>query len=412
MMNQKKIIGCFVLCGFFSLGIAQNKGLTNAEIPGKPSDPKRKLSETVPVWPKGSGKDFSGAYPEIPPVKNIDESSTVQLTLPKIIFGMTGTTTKVYFKNLVCTYDKSILRFQVDSKVGKSNDLFWEFTPQQPGDYPLSITVKDTGGRVVGKAETVLKVAHVTKGNDRNAVIMIIGDSIMGGAQIANDFQAGLLKRGNPNIRLMGSHCGGGKPLVIGKAAVEAYGGWTWGAFISLWRSGEGYNRRTKFMKQEKGKLVFAVQDYLNKYNAGKAPDVVIIYLGCNDIALGKMNTIEKRISDSFRNRKIFLTELRKAMPNTIFALALLAPANAREAAFERNYKGEIPCQQYHYNQFTYVKRTLQEFQNDKNLSLIPFYVSVDDMADYPEFNAVHPNRTGQQNLALQLEMWFKNIVK
>lgn len=241
---------------------------------------------------------------------------------------------------------------------------------------------------------------------------MIIGDSIMGGAQIANDLQAGLLKRGNSNIRLMGSHSGGGKPLAIGKAAVEAYGGWTWAAFLSRWNPGDGYNKRTKFMKKENGKLVFAIQDYLNKYNAGKAPDVVIIYLGCNDIAAAKMNTIERQIETSFKNRKVLLTELQRVMPNTIFGLALLAPANQRAAAFERNYKGAIPVQQYHYNQFTYVRRTLKEFQNVKNVSLIPFYVSVDDFADYPEFNAVHPNRTGQQNLALQLEMWYKNIIK
>ena len=409
---MKRFFTSFLICGLISAVSAQNKPLANAEIPGKPSDPNRKLTDTVPVWKKGTGKDFAGAYPEIPAVKNIDEASTVQLTLPKIIFGMTGTPTKIYFRNLVCTYDKSVLQFHVDSNVGKTSKLFWEFTPQKPGDYPLSITVKDTKGRIVGTADTVLKVAPATKGNDRNAVIMIIGDSIMGGAHIADHLQAGLQKRGNTNIRLMGSHSGGGKPLAVGKAAVEAYGGWTWGAFISLWRPGDGYNKRTKFMKKENGKLVFAIQDYLNKYNAGKAPDVVIIYLGCNDIATAKMNTIERLITTSFTNRKILLKELQKAMPDTIFGLALLAPANQRESAFESNYKGMIPAQQYHYNQFSYVRRTLQEFQNVKNVSLIPFYVSVDDLAEYPVNNAVHPNDAGRKNLALQLEMWFKNIVK
>ena len=409
---MKHLFITLLICGLFSAVTAQSKGLTNAEIPGKPSDPNRKLSETVPVWPKGSGKDFAGEYPAVPAVKNMDEASTVQLTLPKLIFGMTGTPAKIYFRNLVCTYDKSVLQFQVDSKVGKSNKFFWEFTPQKPGDYPLSITVKDTKGRVVGTAETVLRVAPATKGNDRNAVIMIIGDSIMGGAQIADHLQAGLKKHGNPNIRLMGSHSGGGKPLAVGKAAVEAYGGWSWGTFLSHWRPEEGYNKRTKFKKMVDGKLVFAIQEYLDKYNAGKAPDAVIIYLGCNDIASAKMNTIEQLTSSSFRNRRILLTELQKAMPNAIFGLALLAPANQRAEAFERNYKGSIPAQQYHYNQFTYVRRTIKEFQNAKNVSLIPFYVSVDDLAEYPENNAVHPNVTGQKNLALQLEMWFKNIVK
>ena len=300
-----------LFCGIATFVSAQKQPQMTAEIPGKPTDPQRKLNTFVPSWPKGTGKAFAGSLPAVTDVKNIDDSSTVQLTLPKIVYAMTGSETRIYFKNLVCTYDKSILRYHVDCKVGTSNGKYWAFTPEKPGDYPLSITVKDTKGRVVGTAETIVKAASANKGNDRNAVVLIIGDSIMAGAVIADYFQEGVKKRGNPNIRLMGSHSGRGRQLKIGKAAVEAYGGWTWGAFMSIWKSGDGYGSKTKFMKKVNGKLEFAIQEYLDKYNGGKAPDIVVIYLGCNDVASAKMNDIERLTNNSMRNRDRFLAALK-----------------------------------------------------------------------------------------------------
>jgi lysophospholipase L1-like esterase len=210
----------------------------------------------------------------------------------------------------------------------------------------------------------------------------------------------------------MGSHSGRGRPLKIGKAAVEAYGGWTWGAFMSIWKPGDNYGSKTKFMKMVNGQLEFAIQEYLDKYNGGKAPDIVILYLGCNDIATARMNDLERLTERSMSNRDRFLAALQKAMPNTLFGIALLAPANSRPEAFERNYKGMIPKQQYDYNQFSYIRRMQKDLQNSKNVSLIPFYVGVDDVEDYPQFNAVHPHAVGQKRLALMLEMWFKNVIQ
>ena len=100
----------------------------------------------------------------------------------------------------------------------------------------------------------------------------------------------------------------------------------------------------------------------------------------------------------------------RKAMPETLFGIVLLAPPNGRDQAFEINYKGAIPRRQYLFNQFFYVRRTLKDLQNVPDCSIIPIYTGVDEFEDYPDDNAVHPNEIGQKRFALMLEMWLKNL--
>lgn len=384
---------------------------TNAEIPDRPSDPVLKLDENVPVWPSGKGKPFSGKFPTIPDVKNMDLNSVVQLMLPKIVYAEAGMECRIYYRNLVLACDQSMLRFSVQCPIGTAGEQYWSATPEMTGDFPFFIEVKDRAGRVLGSAETVIKVASQENGNDRNLVVMIVGDSIMGNGKVADYLLEGMMSRGNSNLRLMGSHSGNGAPLSLGKAAVEAYGGWSWDTFMTLWNPGEEYNKRTKLMKMSGDTLVPAVREYLEKYNGGKAPDIVIFYLGCNDIACANMGTIEKAIERSVANRDKLIAMVRDAMPDALFGCALLAPANGREEAFEINYKGSIPRRQYLYNQFSYTRRMLIDLQDSAGLSVIPFFPGVDVMEDYPEDNAVHPVEKGQRRLAQMLEAWLKNIL-
>lgn len=409
---MKRFLPGLIFMSAVGCGCAASQEAKNAEIPDNPSNPNREIDLTVPVWKKGSGKDFSGAYPAIPDVKNMDDSSPVKLTLPKLVYGMTGVETRVYFHNLVDSREKEKLRFRADCPVGNSNERYWSYTPEKAGDNLLKITVEDASGKVIGTAETIVRVAPAESGNDRNAVILMIGDSILGNAQITRFLQAGIQERGNRNIRFMGSHSGQGEPLALDKVAVEAYGGWTWDTFLTLWKTGNEYNCRSKFLKMVDGKPQLAIQEYLDKYNAGKAPDIVILYLGCNDIAGGRMDTIDKRIEHAVKHRDLLIAELRKVMPNALFGVALLSPANSRPSAFELNYKGTIQKEQYDYNQFSYVRRMLSDLQNATDLSIIPLYVGTDTIEDYPENNAVHPIAPGQQKLARMFEMWLKNVMK
>lgn len=381
-----------------------------AEIEGRPSDSNAILNEIVPDWPIGTGKNFNATLPVVPKVDNIDKSSVVFLTLPKIIYGITGIELRIYFNNLVFSFNKSLLKFSCECPIGSYNDSYWSCTHDKTGIYPIKITVKDANNRIVGVANSQIKIADKNNGNNQNIVTLIVGDSIMGNGKIADFLQENIIKNGNNNIRFMGSHSGLGAPLAIGKAAVEAYGGWCWDTFMNYWQEGDEYNKKTKFMKMENGVLIEAVQEYLNKYNSGKAPDIVIFSLGCNDIACAKMDNLENAIQKSIENQNKLIAMFRKAMPNTLFGVVLLGPPNSREKAFVLNYKSDIQRHQYLYNQLSYVRRTLLNLQDSQDVSLIPIYTGVDDFEDYPEDNAVHPNETGQRRFAQMLEFWLKNL--
>ena len=197
----------------------------NAEIEGRPTDSNAILNEFVPTWPKGTGKNFNATLPVVPKVDNIDKSSVVFLTLPKIIYGITGIELRIYFNNLVFSFNKSLLKFSCECPIGSYNDSYWSCTHDKTGIYPIKITVKDANNRIVGVANSQIKIADKNNGNDQNIVTLIVGDSIMGNGKIADFLQENIIKNGNNNIRFMGSHSGLGAPLAIGKAAVEAYGG-------------------------------------------------------------------------------------------------------------------------------------------------------------------------------------------
>jgi hypothetical protein len=85
-----------------------------------------------------------------------------------------------------------------------------------------------------------------------------------------------------------------------------------------------------------------------------------------------------------------------------------LPPANARHQAYLDNYHGVVVHQQYAYNQLTYVKQLMLDYQDDPDYSIIPIYPGIDPVADYPEDNSIHPTDQGYFNFALGIEAWLK----
>ena len=161
--------------------------------------------------------------------------------------------------------------------------------------------------------------------------------------------------------------------------------------------------------KDASGKLVFALQEYLDHYNQGKAPDAVIFLLGCNDIAGAKPDGLKSAIETSRKNRQMLLGEFHRVMPRTRIGVALLPPPNVSHGAFWSNYRGAITRNQYILNQFAYMRQTIEDFQDSKVYSLIPTYVGLDEVKGYPgSLNAVHQNEFGQRQLADAFEAWLK----
>ena len=384
----------------------------SCEIPGRPGDSDLEICEFIPEWPEGNGKPFAGKAPQLKSeLKNIDLDSAVNLTLPKAFFGITGCECRIILNNLVVLHNKNQLQFKVTSPVGTVSGGVWRYTADRPGRYPMSIEVCDRAGRQLGFAETEIIISDCHAGNDQNISMLMIGDSLFAKGEAATFLLDNMRAHGNPNFYLLGSHSGAGKPLEAGKAAVEAYGGWRWGHFIEKYESGPAYNAKSKFLKQESdGTLKLDFKGYLEKYHQGKVPDVIVILLGCNDIAHACNEDFDKWMSASRAHRKQLLDHIRENAPGAIIGLVTLPPANLRNKAYVENYHGNVVLQQFAYNQIAYVKQLLLDYQDDPEYSIVPIYQVVDGMEDFPVDNAIHPAPGGYSNFAVAIENWLKSL--
>lgn len=382
----------------------------SCEIPGRPTDSNLKLDTFVPNWGGGNGKRFSGkAFAVNAALKNIDAASAVNLTLPKTIYGITGVELQIRLDNLFLLHNRSQAEVKINTPVGLCENRVWRYTADKPGRYPASVEVSDAAGRQLGYAETEIVISDASAGNEQNISMLMIGDSLFAGAQTADALLKNMHLRGNENFYLFGSHSGRGNPLASGRAAVEAYGGWRWAHFLEKYEDGELYNCKSKFLQpQTDGSLKLDFNAYLDKYHQGKAPDVIVILLGCNDIAHASMDDFSRWMEESRCKRRELLEHIRSVAPESVIGLVTLPPANARHKAYLDNYHGVVVHQQYAYNQLTYVKQLMLDFQDDPDYSIIPVYPGIDPVADYPEDNSIHPNDQGYFNFALAIEAWLK----
>ncbi|MBQ9089189.1 MAG: hypothetical protein IJY46_10480 [Lentisphaeria bacterium] len=385
----------------------------NCEIPGRPTDPFRDLNDFVPQWRAGDGKPFAGKLPKVnTALKNIDRESAVMLTLPKAFFAIAGEEVCIGLDNLFVLHDKKRAEVKVSSPVGKVEGKWWRFTPDAPGRFPVKVEVCDLAGRTLGCAETELIVSAPDAGNEQNITMMMIGDSLLSGAVAAKELFRRMKEHGNKNFRLIGSHSGGGRPLELDKEAVEAYGGWRWATFQEKWDAeSTAYNSKSKFIRfQEDGSKVLDFQAYLDKYNQGAAPDIILFFLGCNDIAGAMAHQFDDMLMDSINYRKKMLAHIRSVAPEALIGLVTLPPANSRDAAYLENYKGVVVRQQYMFNQMGYIQQLMGEYQDDPDYSIIPLYLGIDSDADYPENNAVHPTPEGYCKFGKCFEAWVKSL--
>ena len=382
----------------------------SCEIPGRPTDTDLKQDEFIPVWPQGDGKAFAGkAFPVNAGLKNIDEASAVNLTLPKAIYGITGVELQIRLDNLFLLHDRSQAEVKINTPVGVCENRVWRYTADKPGRYPASVEVTDAAGRQLGYAETEIVISDASAGNEQNISMLMIGDSLFAGAQCAGALFENMHVRGNKNFTLIGSHSGVGKPLSLEKAAVEAYGGWRWAHFLEKYTEEDSYRCKSKFLrKDEDGKLHLDFAAYLDKYYQGRIPDVILILLGCNDIAHASMDDFSSWMEESRIKRRQLLEHIRLVAPNSIIGLVTLPPANARHKAYLDNYHGVVVHQQYAYNQLSYVKQLMLDYPDDPDYSIVPVYPGIDPEADYPEDNSIHPNDQGYFKFALAIEAWLK----
>ena len=355
----------------------------------------------------------------------------IELTLPPVIYATPGLETNLYFANTVLMINPDNVVFDVDCPKGRQEQERWTYTPKkgEAGDYPLSLTVLDAGNRSLAHATCIVRV--IESSAPRSFSVLIIGDSLTH----ASVYPARILEnaKNDPalDLHLIGTHA---PRKDLPDVRHEGYGGWTAAAFVSrydkeTWKDGRRACSPFVFTN-EKGTPALDFPRYCREQNGGRAPDLVTILLGCNDIFGADENRQAQAIETSLANIETLVSAIKSYSPKTRVGILLLAPPAASQDAFGANYGCGQTRWQYRRNQHRMVQRTIEAYGNKEKegIYLLPTDVILDTVNGFPRrttkanahserevsrlCNGVHPNADGYQQIGDTVYAWIKAVAR
>ena len=311
----------------------------------------------------------------------------VRLFVPEKIYAVPGVEMNVYFNNIVTVINPANYVFDVDCSKGRNDRKRWRFTPQKSdtGTYKWSLRVIGMNG-VVARAEAQLIVLPFDAGSQKNITMLMVGASQTSAGYYA-DRMVELMKRpGNPGFKTIGSKGRQGKH--------EGYGGWGWGSFLIRWGFTNskkmdgmhpdrpvGFNSPFLF-PDENGKGKFDLQKYFDKYNNGKAPDVVSFQLGLNDFFSAKDHNIAATTANSIRSMEKLIAEFRKFKPAPEIMIFQHIPGSGQDS-FGANYACGQTAWQYRKN-LDFYNRELLKKGKELKVTVVPIYMNIDTENNFP----------------------------
>ncbi len=360
----------------------------------------------------------------------IPPADPLRLALPPIVHAAPGREINIYFDNIVLAPDLSGYVFDVDCELGIQQSERWTFLPatNHAGDYPLRLAVFNAVNTEIAAATTCVRVAAADAGAGRPLACLIIGDSLTANSAYPAELFELCRAPGNPALTLIGSHTNAALPDI----RHEGYGGWTAARFATFY-SEEGTlpsGRRgcSPFVfPGAAGVPEFDFNRYLRACGLERGPDVITICLGINDNFRATDETIEASIDGMLLHLNQMIAAFRAARSDTVIGLFLIPPPAATQDAFGSNYKCTQTRWQYRRNQHRVVERMLAAYagREQEGIELIPAYVNLDTVNNYPKItapanaraaveatrlnNGVHPSREGYHQMADSLYSWLKN---
>ncbi|MEQ9408988.1 MAG: family 43 glycosylhydrolase [Fuerstiella sp.] len=351
-----------------------------------------------------------------------DESGTdhsLQLTLPPDIYAVPGVEFSIFHDNIVLSESSDRFRFEVSCDIGRTEDRRWTVTPGSAdvGVHRISVSVYGEDGTQLATDSARLHVApdSAGAGTHRPLNILIIGDSLTHASVYPNEIARLLSQPGNPDFRMLGTH----QPTAVAEGvAHEGYGGWTWERFVTKYEpdpDGTYRKRSSPFVfLNDDGKPALDLPRYFHESCHGRLPDYVVIMLGINDCFSAPADSVagtDARIDSMFGHADRLLAALREAAPETQIGLCLTTPPNARQAAFEANYKDRYSRWGWKRIQHRLVQRQIEFVaqKDDPRISLIPTQLNLDPVNGYPDNNGVHPNVVGYRQIGATIFGWLKH---
>jgi lysophospholipase L1-like esterase len=167
---------------------------------------------------------------------------------------------------------------------------------------------------------------------------------------------------------------------------------------------------------------------YCLEFNDGRAPDLIAIGLGTNDVFTATDDTIEKRIDGVLGYYDTLIQCMRKAGTDTRIGLYLANPPTFSQDGF-RGYigAGRQTRWQYRRNQHRLVERLLSHYDGraHEHIDLVPNHLNLDVVHGFPAgpsaanarsdeqvmrvYDGVHPTESGYGQIGDVIYSWIVN---
>ena len=377
----------------------------------------------------------------------------LKMALPEVIYAVPGIETNLYYENVIDSATPKAYAVEVKSPKGTFGESRWFWTPTKADagkSFDLELRLFNDYGMVLsGKTRVV--VAKEPADYKKKFTL-----SLLAASGVNCGYPAHLLKvmreAGFVNYTPIGSHSGGGRPIVPGGVAHDGYGGFSWGCFLERWLytaeelpqaqneaereqmkafgvrnlpKSQAYRLRSPLLKIVNGKKVLDIPAWLKKINQGKAPDFIVIQLGGNDMFSAQAETREARLAKSLNNAKILLAALRKHAPKAIIGVAT-SPCGCGQDGFGANYGSFQSKYQYRRNiqRYNRALTALVKELKDPGIGMIPLHQAIDPDGSYMkgsykvharsskkvlrDRNALHPAREGGYQLGDAIYCWLR----
>jgi len=357
----------------------------------------------------------------------------LRLILPATIYAVPGIETSVYFDNVSLIINPANYVFDVHCNKGHLQSERWTFTPEEKevGDYQFTLNVLDQNNQIIASQKSILRVVPKDAGKGKSLSLLMIGDSLTHNSiypkhvrDLSQNFQG-------PSLKFIGSHNPNNDPGV----QHEGYGGWTAVRFATHFtetaRTGNYRERGSPFLyADENGKPKLDFPRYCKEFNEGKAPDLVTIFLGPNDVYSATDETIEERTDTMIAHLDLLVKMIHDYSPQTKIGFMLPVPPAATQDAFGTSNGRQQTRWQYKRNQHRVAERLAQHFGDklEKQIYLVPTHVNLDCVHNYPaksvtwnsrtpletvrQNNAVHPSTEGYLQIGDSLFCWIKEVSK
>lgn len=330
----------------------------------------------------------------------------VRLLLPPVIYAVPGIESNIYFDNVVLVLNRDNYAFQTICDKGLQLEERWSFTPkpEDVGEFPVEIAVRDESNAVLARAKTIVKVVPA----DRNSklTLLLVGASLTEYSIYPQHILD--LDQADPNfsLTLLGTRGPKNAPAT-GPLRHEGYSGWTAQAFATssgtLSRTGQYKRPETGspfVYEDEPGKKHLDFARYCKETAKGVLPDAITIQLLPNDVFSCTDENIDEQMDKTIGFYDDLLATFHKANPAIRVGIVLPAPATPSQDGF-RNYKGprRQTSWQYRRNIHRAWERMIAKYagRESEQIYLVPNYVNFDAERGYPTWTAPAHARSSEK---------------